>query len=135
MSLSIFRSAPRIGQLERVKRIIGYLSKIKEGKLRFRVSLSDYLYISYVQYDWKKSIYGDTKEVLSHDAPVSLGNHVIATHYVDDNLYHDILTGRSVTGVLQFLNKTPIDCFSTKQSTSETATYGSEFVAARTCAE
>ena len=44
-------------------------------------------------------------------------------------------TGRSVTGVLHMINKTPIDWYSKKQATVETATYGSEFVAARTCVE
>ena len=52
MSMSSFKSAPRIGYLERVKRIIGYLSKMKEAKLRVRVSLPDYSDISYVQYNW-----------------------------------------------------------------------------------
>ena len=48
---------------------------------------------------------------------------------------HCLLTGRSVTEILSFINKTPIDWFSKKQSTVETATYGSEFVAARTAVE
>jgi hypothetical protein len=46
-------------------------------------------------------------------------------------LYHDLVTGRSVTGILHLLNGTPIDWFSKRQATVETATYGSEFVAAR----
>ncbi len=46
-----------------------------------------------------------------------------------------MLTGRSVTGILHILNQTPIDSNSKRQGTVETATYGSEFVAARTCAE
>jgi len=46
-----------------------------------------------------------------------------------------MITGRSVTGILHLLNKAPIDWFSKKQATIETATYGSEFVAARTCVE
>jgi hypothetical protein len=33
------------------------------------------------------------------------------------------------------VNKTPIDWYSKKQATIETATYGSEFVTARTCVE
>ena len=45
---------------------------------------------------------------------------------------HDIVTGKSVTAVLHLLNGTPIDWYSKRQSTVETATYGSEFVAART---
>jgi hypothetical protein len=52
------------------------------------------------------------------------------TTYVDANLYHNMMTGRSVSAVLHFFNQTPIDWFSKKQATVETATYGSEFVAA-----
>ena len=46
-----------------------------------------------------------------------------------------MLTGRSVTGVLHFFNKTPTDWYAKKQGSAETATYGSEFVAARTATE
>ena len=41
-SLSRYGSAPRIGHLERAKRVVGYLFKMKEVKLRLRVSLPDY---------------------------------------------------------------------------------------------
>ena len=64
-----------------------------------------------------------------------MGNPVVTTTYFDANLYHDLLTGRSVTGVLHFFNKTPIDWYSKKQSTVATATYGSEFVAGKTAIE
>ena len=57
------------------------------------------------------------------------------TSCVDANLLHDLVNGRSVTGVLHLLNQTPIDWFSKLQSTAETATFGSEFVATRTCTE
>ena len=50
---------------------------------------------------------------------------------MDANLFHDVITGRSVTAVLHLINKTPIDWYSKKQATVETATFGSEFVAAR----
>ena len=65
-----------------------------------------------------------------HDAPKPLGKYVTLTHYVDVNLLHDLITGRSVTGILHLINKTPIDWYSKKQATVETATYGSEFIAA-----
>jgi hypothetical protein len=42
-----------------------------------------------------------------------------------------MITGRSVTGVLHLINQTPIEWYSKRQATVETATYGSEFVAAR----
>jgi hypothetical protein len=48
---------------------------------------------------------------------------------------HGVTTGRSVTWILHLANKTPIDWYSKKQATAETATFGSEFVAARICVE
>ena len=40
-----------------------------------------------------------------------------------------------MTGCLHFVNKTPVDWYSKKQATVEIATYGSEFVAAKTATE
>jgi hypothetical protein len=48
---------------------------------------------------------------------------------------HDVTTGRSVTGILHLVNKTPIEWYSKKQAPVETSTYGSELVAARICVE
>jgi len=48
---------------------------------------------------------------------------------------HDMISGKSVTGILHIINKTPMDWFCKKQATVESATYGTEFVAARTCVE
>ena len=96
--------------------------------------MPDYSDLKSIPQDWY-NIYGDVKEILPHDAPTPLGKPVQLTHYVDANLYHDTLTGRSVSACLHFINGTPIDWYSKKQATVETATYGSEFVAARTCVE
>ena len=88
-----------------------------------------------VEFDWEKTVYGNVTELIPKDAPTPLGNFVTLIHYVDANLMHCLLTGRSVTGILTFINQTPIDWYSKKQATVETATYGSEFVAARTAVE
>jgi hypothetical protein len=48
---------------------------------------------------------------------------------------HDLTTGRSCTGILHLVNQTPVEWFSKRQKTVETATYGSEFVAARIATE
>ena len=135
MTMSGFRVAPRIGHLEPVKRICGYLSKMRNAVIRIRSDEPDYSDVPDIRYDWSRSVYGELTEVLPTDAPPPLGNYVTLTHYVDANLMHDVITGRSVTGILHLTNKTPIDWYSKKQSTVETATYGSEFVAARTCVE
>ena len=57
------------------------------------------------------------------------------TTFVGANLGHDKISGKSCTGILHFLNKTPFDWFSKKQGTVESATFGSENVAARTALE
>ena len=77
------------------------------------------------------TVYGHAEELLPPDAPEPLGKPVTFTTFVDANLYHCMVTGRSVTGIIHLINQTPFDWYSKKQSTVETATYGSEFVAAR----
>jgi hypothetical protein len=69
------------------------------------------------------------------DAPEPLGNYVTLTHNVNANLMHDVAMGRSVAGILHFVNKTPIEWYSKKQTTVQTATYGSEYIAKRICVE
>jgi hypothetical protein len=62
-------------------------------------------------------------------------NPVHTTTNVDANLMHCYVTGRSLTGILHFVNQCPVDWYSKKQNTVETATFGSEFVAARIATE
>jgi hypothetical protein len=136
MSMSSFRAQPRKGHLERVKRIYGYLYKFIDFKIRFKVTEPDLEHLEgKAHFDWSNSVYGDSKEDIPADAPKPLGKSVTLSHYFDANLMHDVLSGKAVTGCVHFANKTPIMWHSKKQSTSETATYGAEFIAGRTCIE
>ncbi len=121
--------------MERIKRIYGYLAKMDRAAIRVRTDEPDFSDLPVFEHDWSRSVYGDVKEDIPKDAPPPLGKFVTSSHFVDANLLHCMVTGRSVTGILHLLNKTPIDSFSKKQATVETATYGSEFIAARTCVE
>ena len=67
--------------------------------------------------------------------PIPRGKRVVLTTYVDANLMHDAITGRSVTAVLHLVNQTPFEWYTKRQATVETATYGSEFTAARTAVD
>ena len=71
------------------------------------------------------------KEEIPHDIPEPKRKHVSTTTYVDANLYHDQVTGRAVTACLHRVNATPSNWHTKIQATVETATFGSEFVAAR----
>ena len=131
MTMSRFRSAPRKGHLDRLKRIYGYLKKFSSAAIRIRVNEPDLNDLPDQDFDWCYSVYGDVQELLPRDAPKPLGKPVTTITYKDANLYHDMLTGRSVTGVLHLCNQTLIDWYSKRQATVETATFGSEFTAAR----
>ena len=85
--------------------------------------------------DWEHTVYGKRSEQMPIGAPTPRGKLVVMSVYVDASRMHNVLTGRSVTGILHFLNQTPVDWFSKRQGTVETATYGSELVAARTATE
>ena len=80
-------------------------------------------------------MHGEVKELLPNDVPTPLVNYIRLTHYVDANQLHDKLSSLYVTGIPCLVNKTPVDWYPKKQSTVETATYGSEFFSARTCVE
>ena len=102
---------------------------MRHAVIRIRTEEPDIPETSSMKYDWEH-IYKGAQFQLPDDAPPIRGRRVIITSYVDANLYHDFITGRSVTGVLHFFNKTPGDWYSKKHSTVETATYGSEYIAA-----
>lgn len=135
MTLSRFRAAPRQGHMDRVKRVHGYLSKMRHAVIRIRTEMPDYSDIPEKVYDWTYTCYHGAKEEIPKDAPRPLGKPVKTTTFFDANLFHDLISGRSVTGVLHLLNKTPIDWYSKLQSTIETATFGSEYVAGRTATD
>jgi len=138
MSLGRFRAAPREGHLERVKRIVGYLKKNPNCAIRYRTGIPDWESIfnaEAVRYDWMESVYGCPEEEVDPKAPPPKGKPVRISSFKDANLMHDAVTGRSATGILEFLNQTPIDWFSKRQNQVESATYGSEFMAARQATE
>ncbi len=121
--------------MECVKRICGYLAKMKSAAIQICTLEPDYSPLPQQNFEWMNTVYEELKEILPTDVPAPLGEFVTLTHYVNANLLHDMTTGKSVTGILHLLNQTPIDWYCKKQPTVATATYGSEFVAARTCVE
>jgi len=135
MTLARFRAMPRQGHLDRVKRIHGHLSKMCHATIKIRTDAPDCSNVSVKLCDWECSCCADAKEEIPLDAPAPKGKPVTVTSFFDANLHHDLISGKSVAGILHQLNKTPVDWCSKLQLTVETATFGSECVAARTCTE
>src|SRR5210317_2424014 len=128
-----FSQAPREGHMIGLKRVFGYLKKwIKE------TTLIDPNYLDHSQfpteaYDQWKEFYPDAEEPMPAKdmLPKPLGKKIWITAYTDSDHAHDVVTRRSVTGELLFLNNTPVKDISQRQKTVEPSTYGSELVATR----
>ena len=118
-----------------MKRIVGYLVKMKHGYIHVRAKEPDFSDLPSQPQDWSHTVYGKVTEMLPTDAPKPLGKPVVFTTYVDANLHHDCVTGWAVTGVLHCINQTPFDWYTKKQATVESAAYGSVFVAAKTAVQ
>jgi len=130
MTMSRFSSAPKQGHLDRVKRIFAYLKRFRDASITFDTDVPDHSAYKVEQPEWKY-IYGECTEEVPPKAPEARGKPVDLTSFIDANLMHDLITGRSVSGIWHMLNKTPIEWFCKRQNQVETATYGSEFMAMR----
>jgi hypothetical protein len=131
MTMGKFCFAPLQGYFDRLQHICGYLRKYPDAATWFWTGISDYSHLDLVIFYWAYSVGGDSDEELPPDAPTPQGNPVCTTTFEDANIMDDLVTGgRSCTGILHLVNQTPVEWFSKRQMTVETATYGSEFVAA-----
>ena len=134
MTMSRFRVEPRQGHLDRLKHIYGYLRNRPNACIRFRTGIQKNEELFEVEEkDWSRSVYGNKQEngFDSTIYPTPKGKKIRISTFVDANLMACKVTGKSCTGILHLVNQTPVDWYSKMQATVESATYGSEFVAAR----
>ena len=81
--------------------------------------------------DWRDFYPEATEERCPPHMPHSRGPSIIHTIYVDADHAGNILTRRSHTGIIHFINNAPILWYSKRQTTVESSTFGSEFNALR----
>ena len=62
MSMFRFRLAPKIGHLERINRLYGYLAKTKHFAIRYRTKEPDYSHLPKQEYEWTGTVYGNVKD-------------------------------------------------------------------------
>ena len=130
MTMPRFRQQPRLGHLDRLKKIIGYLANFRHGCLRVRLHEIDYSNLPHREYDLWRTVYAGARQEIPHDTPEPKGKHVTTTTYVVGNLHHDQVSGRAVSACLHLVNATPSDWHTKRHAKVETATFSSEFVAA-----
>ena len=84
--------------------------------------------------DWR-DLYGDVAEELPPNMPEAKGKPVMISCFVDANHAGNMMTHRSHTGILVYVQNAPIIWFSKRQNTVEASSFGSEFIALRAAKE
>ena len=124
--LAAFLAGPREGHVHAMLHVFAYINTHDRSRL---VLDPDYImHGEEPMADWS-GFYPDAKEDIPPDAPEPLGKAVQMTAFVDSDHAGDLVTRRSRTGILIFLNRAPINWYSKKQTSVETSTFGSEFMA------
>jgi hypothetical protein len=130
--LASFTAAPRIGHFDALLHIFAYLTQHSRSKLVFDDS---YLKLDdEPKQDWA-SFYPKAKEVLPDNMPPPRGKPMQMVVFADADHAGDLLTRRSRTGILLYLNRAPIIWYTKKQNSVETSTFGSEFMAEKSAVE
>ena len=140
-ALSQYCVNPRIGHLVQAIHIFKYLDIHKENFLAFDPTYldmgtpSNYAESSEAKAVIMKDFYPDACEKIPPNAPLPRGKPVQINCFVDADHAGNIVTRRSQTGILIFLNMAPISWYSKRQNTVESSTFSSEFIALKTACE
>ena len=132
--LSSHLALPRVGHLEQVYHIFGYLKTSPRRRLFFDPDHPKISEDRFQRFDWI-DFYKGAVEQLPMDAPVPRGWEVSIHCFVDASHASDKATRRSQTGILMFINKAPVIFYSKRQNSVETSTFGSEFTACKQAVE
>ena len=129
--LSQYQASPRDGHLEALYLIFHYLSKNPKKRL---VMDPNYPNVDENTFngsaDWMQ-FYGDLVEEDPPRMPVPLGRPVDTTCFEDADHASNVVTQRSHTGIMLFVQNALIKTYSKRQNTVESSTFGSELVALR----
>lgn len=134
--LSQYQANPRVGHLEALYNVFAYLKNhLDMGRIAYD-SITPPIDESVFNHsaDWT-DFYGDVQEELPANMPKPCGNPVLISCFVDANHAGNVVTRRSHTGIIIFVQNAPIIWYSKRQNTVETSTFGSELVAQRTAKE
>ena len=135
--LSAYQASPRQGHLEQVIHIYAFLNKKPKLTLYFNPEEPKIDADTFVGNNAEtfKEQYRDATEELPPNMPIPRGLCVTTTAYVDASHAANKVTRRSHTGFILFVNRAPIVWYSKRQSTIESSTFTSEFIAMKTCME
>ena len=107
--MSQYQASPRIGHLEVLYNVFAYLKKNSDmGRLAYDPKAPDVDELAFVQgADWK-DFYRDVEEELPPRMPEPRGSRVIISAFVDADHSGNVVTSRSHTGIIIFVQNAPI---------------------------
>ena len=130
---------PRVGHLEQLYRMFGFLKSHHNAELVLDPTYPDINEADFERKDWEHTVYGEVKEEVvppteaSYRKPRGLGFVIRAS--VDSDHAGNSVTRRSRTGYVILLNNAPIYWYSKKQMGIETSSFRLEFIAMKQCCE
>ena len=137
--LSSCLALPREGHLKQVFRMFAYLEKQHNSKMVFDPTVPYIDYNGFLKQNWENNVYANERGELKEDVPLNmptpLGKGFKMRVFVDSDHAGDQVTRRSRTGFLVYLNNFLIYWTSKKQTTVETSSFGSEFMAMKHATE
>lgn len=133
--LARYGMAPKEGHLKAMMRVFGYLKAYSKGKIVYDTTEFDIGEAEFLEPALWTEMYPGAEEELPSNMPKPKMKPLHITTFFDASLGCDMLTGKSMTGILLFLNNTVMRWYCKRQNTVETSTYGSELVAGRIAVE
>ena len=133
--LSSYRAAPRDGPLQHILHIFAFLKKNPKLTLYLNPTpaLIDPTPFTGITEEYFRDQYIGAREELPIDAPKARARAVEVTTFVNASHASDKNTRLSQTGYIVFVNCAPIIWYIKKQATVDSSTFGSEFIALKTC--
>ena len=135
--MSSHLALPREGHLQQVLQMFAYLKKYHNTEMVFDPSDPVVDESSFEKRDWTSSEFGHLQgvEQMPTNMPEPRGTGFTIRAKVDADHAGDTVTRRSRTGFLVYLNCAPIYWMSKKQTSVESSSFGSEFIAMKQCCE
>ena len=135
--MSSHLALPREGHLQQVLQMFAYLKKYHNTEMVFDPSDPVVDESSFEKRDWTSSEFEHLQgvEQMPTNMPEPRGTGFTIRAKVDADHAGDTVTRRSRTGFLVYLNCAPIYWMSKKQTSVESSSFGSEFIAMKQCCE
>jgi hypothetical protein len=134
-AMASMMASPREGHLDQLFHTFAFLKGNHNGVMVFDPTEPTIDDLQFPEQDWSATPYAGSSEMLPPNMCEPRGVGMTMRAFVDSDHATDTTNRRSRTGFIIFLNNAPIYWFSKKQTSVETSSFGSEFIAMKQCCE